>query len=287
MSPHTATEHARLFCADLNQWPSVLSPGSVVLSHIDGPYNMGKAAWDSLTGAQKTRQPLSDPNAERIVGRYLEVLADVDPDMADLVAWYAPVLESITRASAASASAYLWNTDAGEAALRPVMQALGWRLLSRIVWNKQMGMAMINPRIIWGSITESLGVYTRGVPVGVKVEPLCNVWTMAPPHFQNERFRGARIKSGRYSTDSLNPCQKPIAFADRVLRASSSPGDLVVDWFGGTCRLAVANARLPRDERRQVVSFELDATYLDAVAPSLTFCPAARGNQPSLFGGVA
>jgi site-specific DNA-methyltransferase (adenine-specific) len=90
-----------------------------------------------------------------------------------------------------------------------------------------------------------------------------NVWT----HTQvtgDERLRGI-------DGDTLHPCQKPIAFAERIIRASTRPGEHVWVPFGGTCREAVAAewmARREPDEARQVVTCEIDQDgrdYLGAV----------------------
>lgn len=285
MNPHTSTEHARLFNADLRRWPEVLAPGSVVLSHIDGPYDLRKADWDCLTHARKSYAGIPG-EADRVVRAYLDLLDLLgDRRGADLVAWYAPILHTISEASAASASAYLWNTDAGEALLRPVMVALGWTFKTGIIWDKLNGTAAINPVIKpWVKTSEHLGFYIRGVPFAERVDGGQNVWSLAMTAYFDERITGEPQKSGLWTTTSLHPTQKPLAFADRVIRASSRPGDLVVDWFGGTCRLAVANARLPLADRRQIVAFELDRRYLDAVAPSLSFVAAPTGGHPSLFG---
>jgi hypothetical protein len=90
------------------------------------------------------------------------------------------------------------------------------------------------------------------MPVGVG-----NVW-MHP--LVQDRLK---LQDGTY-----HPTEKPILFADRIIRASSRPGGRILVPFGGTSREAVANFRLPPEERRQVVSIEMDVMYLDAVRGS-------------------
>ena len=116
-------------------------------------------------------------------------------------------------------------------------------------------------------------------PVGVS-----NVWT----HGQVsgvERLKGA-------DGQSLHPCQKPLAFAERMIRASTRPGEAVWAPFGGTCREAIAGKRIARadpEQARRVVTAEIDLDgrdYLGAV------CRVLRGEgvrppdprQPGLFG---
>ncbi len=134
------------------------------LAWVDGPYGMGKGEWDRLSGARHNRTAIPDEAIEARVSRYVDLLADLDPDGADLAAWYAPVLYRISAACLQSASAYVWNTDAGEAVLRPVMQALGWTYRGRIVWQKPSIPASRSDLDVlrtWLDVTEACGFYQR------------------------------------------------------------------------------------------------------------------------------
>ena len=112
-----------------------------------------------------------------------------------------------------------------------------------------------------------------------------NVWT----HGQvvgDDRLRDA--KGG-----TLHPCQKPVLFADRMIRASTRPGESVWVPFGGTMREAVAAERMARadaSEARRVVTSELNQDGPDYIGPALR---QIRGlgtrrvdpRQGQLFGG--
>lgn len=79
-----------------------------------------------------------------------------------------------------------------------------------------------------------------------------------------------RLRSPDGST--LHPCQKPLAFAERILRASTRPGDTVWVPFGGTLREVVAAERMARAdpaEARRVLSCELNADGVDYIGPAL------------------
>ena len=418
MTPHTTTEHVRLYCGDVNDWREVIEPGTVKLSHVDGPFNMRKADWDCLTGARvgfperltTLAQRYPDIPAERIeaLGGYIAALTVLDPRGADLAAWYAPVLAEVSAACALSASCYVWNTDAGEALLRPVMQALGWTWRGCVRWSKPIDKVMrtVDFALIrrWLDITESCGFYQReewapsasaGAEIGYAAgaddrniaraflasewreaglrrgeadkamgtngmaghyfgtsqwslptwdayqalaayadangTPRARPYLVLPEHWPSdsdalrtsydhlraeydhlrEEYEASRppftaplgvsnvwranAVPGRQrlkrADGETHPCQKPLDFAERILRASSNPGDLVVDWFAGTSRLAVANVqRLDRAERRDVVSIEADARWLDAVAPALSaeasLASIGTEDAPSLFGGA-
>jgi len=111
-------------------------------------------------------------------------------------------------------------------------------------------------------------------------EGITNVWSLGQVQGQ-KRIRG---EDGQ----ALHPCQKPLLFATRMIRASCPVGGMVLAPFGGTLREAVACERLPAAEARYYVTCEPERRYIDAVKGSLTFDPGAglRGGQVGLFGGA-
>lgn len=91
-----------------------------------------------------------------------------------------------------------------------------------------------------------------------------NVWR-APTVAGSERLRTS-------DGSTLHPCQKPLAFADRMLRASTRPGDTVWVPFGGTLREVVAAEHIARRdpaEARRVITCELNADGVDYIGPAL------------------
>jgi len=99
--------------------------------------------------------------------------------------------------------------------------------------------------------------------VPFSIDPgVTNVWDH-PQVGGVERLKGADGKA-------LHACQKPLIFADRMIRASPLPGELVLEPFGGTLRVALACERM--EEKRRYVCVEPDEDgrgYVDAVLPSL------------------
>ena len=82
-----------------------------------------------------------------------------------------------------------------------------------------------------------------------------------------------------------HPCQKPLTFYDRIIRASSRPGDLVLEPFGGTLRAAVACEAMPDADARRYVCIEPDEDgrgYVPAALEDLD----SRMASPGLFGGM-
>ncbi len=106
------------------------------------------------------------------------------------------------------------------------------------------------------------------------VHGVTNVWS-APPLYGGERFKGNGIRSaprvhrpGRQAAVHLN--QKPLEFMRRILTASTNPGDVVWEPFGGLCSASVAAIALDRRPfaAEAVERFDLAADRLMAAAPA-------------------
>jgi len=76
-----------------------------------------------------------------------------------------------------------------------------------------------------------------------------NVW----PHPQITGPNRLRGDDGK----ALHPCQKPLLFAERMIRASTRPGDRVLVPFGGTCREAVVCEWLGRTDPEQARRYDV------------------------------
>lgn len=87
-----------------------------------------------------------------------------------------------------------------------------------------------------------------------------NVWRV-PQVGGEERIHGER-QGMRYKFRSLHGSQKPLAFMERIIRASTDKGDVVWEPFGGLCPGAVISHRLERKYRAAEIVPEF---YLAAV----------------------
>ena len=247
--PHGEIIHARV-----EEVYPTLTPGSVTLCHVDGPYGMGKAAWDKVK---------------------------------DLAAWYRPHIAEWGRVCAPSASVYLWNTAEGWAAIHPEMVGAGWDFAGLIVWDKRTPPSMLGWRGLteWPDCTEVCGFYKRGAPPFVLTACIGNVWGCGVKALSLEMLRTGEMVAHRGSEGdveaALHPCQKPLLFARRIVETSSRPTDLVFAPFGGTCREAFACEAIGRYEpesARRYVCVEMDEDgrgYIPAVLAAL------RGELPS------
>lgn len=249
-----------------------LTPRSVTLVHSDGPYGMGKAAWDRVK---------------------------------DLAAWYRPHIAAWGEVCAASASVYLWNTAAGWAAIHPEMLGAGWEFRTLVTWDKggaTLG-GIASGAVDWPESAEVCGVYGRGEWVHTHRHGDTNVWHLHWNTYSHEKLR-AGTHSARSSKisgisrvqDALHPCQKPLLFARRIIEASSRPGDLILEPFAGTARIAVACEDIAREDAakaRRYVCVEADEDgreYIAAVLADLRGERVGRGvaaGQLRMFGGGA
>jgi len=97
------------------------------------------------------------------------------------------------------------------------------------------------------------------MPIGVT-----NVWA-SPQVGGGERLKGD-------DGAALHLCQKPLLFADRMIRASTRPGERVLVPFGGTCREAVVCEWLARTDPAEARGYdvcELNADGVDHIGPVL------------------
>ncbi len=137
------------------------------------------------------------------------------------------------------------------------MQQLGFRILNDIVWEKPSPPPNLGCRCFTHS-TEILLWATKAKKGGkdrhkfhyeaMKAEnggkQMKNVWRFSTP-LEEEKRRGK------------HPTQKPVALIARCLRATTDPGDLLLDPFAGSGSTGVAALRLGR----YFVGYEQDKTY--------------------------
>jgi DNA modification methylase len=261
LSPRWTAPHSgsQVFEADALDVARTLPEGAATLAILDGPYGMGKAAWDRI------------------------------PRGGSLADLYAPHFDALGRVCAPSASLYVWNTAAGWAELHPHILARGWTFKTMLVWDRAQTPASFNPYILWPNVSEFCGYYTRGTPAQERQKEVnTNIWRMSHAGYQSETLRtpGPSKVSGLYLSNALHPCQKPLLFAERMISASSRPSDTVWVPFGGTLRELVAAehmARADATKARKVITCELNADGVDYIGPAI----AQAGGPPLATPGNA
>lgn len=167
-------------------------------------------------------------------------------------------------------------------------------LIQEIVWNYGAGVAgkkFFSPRnekILWyvkdpnnyifnlDEIRDPNVKYPNQKKNGkIKVNPLgknpTDVWSF--PKVTSGKNRASKERTS-------HPAQFPIAVIDRIVKASSNPGDLILDPFLGSGTTAIAALTL----NRSVIGFEIKPEYCEIAAQRIkNHLESINIIQPSLF----
>ena len=192
------------------------------------------------------------------------------PEM--LPALYASHVDAWSAAATSRTTLWFWCDEAGWAFIHPAILARGWAFRGLNVWDK--GPAYLDYRALreaakgrpdrgsagrFPKATEVCGHYVRD-PEGAAWHPepgLWNVWSEPLLHGP-ERLRGPE---GVFA----HPCQKPLSLMERIIRASSDPGDAVWEPFAGLASASAAALALGR----RPFAAERDARYAAIAAARL------------------
>ncbi len=233
--------HLSLYHGDCLQILAAMPPDSVDLIFADPPYflsnggitchagkmvSVNKGAWDRSRGAAENHE--FNLSWLRAAQRVLK------PNGGIWVSGTAHVIHSVGFA----------------------MQQLEFKLLNDISWVKPNPPPNLSCRyfthatetIIWASKNKNSRhtfnyKLMRELNAGKQMK---SVWTIPPPESWEKRF-------------GKHPTQKPVALLDRILRASSNEGDLVLDPFAGSGTTILAALRL----RRYTIGIEFEDSSLN------------------------
>ena len=136
------------------------------------------------------------------------------------------------------------------------MQQLGFKILNDIIWYKVIPPPNLSCRyfthgtetILWATKHQkSKHIFNyKEMKAENGGKQMQNLWSIMPPRKAEKRF-------------GKHPTQKPIALLDRIIRAASNEGDLVLDPFSGSGTTGIAGARI----NRRYLGIEQDADHLD------------------------
>lgn len=136
------------------------------------------------------------------------------------------------------------------------MQQLGFKILNDIAWYKVNPPPNLSCRyfthatetIIWASRDAKSKHFFDYQAMKSKNggKQMQSLWSIKPP-LKSEKFFGK------------HPTQKPFALLDRIVRAASQQGDIVVDPFSGSGTTGIVCAT----NNRKYIGIELETEYLD------------------------
>ncbi|MFN8138956.1 MAG: site-specific DNA-methyltransferase [Fimbriimonadales bacterium] len=156
------------------------------------------------------------------------------------------------------------------------MRELGYKILNDIAWYKVNPPPNLSCRyfthatetVLWARKSEKAKhVFNydvmRGIGDPTPGKQMQSLWKILPPTTFEKRY-------------SKHPTQKPERLLDRIVLASTNPGDLVLDPFLGSGTTGVSCAK----HGRRFIGFEIEDSYLENAARRLKDAILAR--QPSL-----
>ena len=143
------------------------------------------------------------------------------------------------------------------------LQQLGYHVLAEVAWFKPNAAPNVGCRsfthshetLLWAKLNRSARHtfnydYTRGDFPGDRLKA---------PDRQMRTVWSIPLTPGRERTNGKHPTQKPLALLERIVLATSCPGDLILDPFCGSGTTGVAAVR----HGRRFIGIELDRGYAD------------------------
>jgi site-specific DNA-methyltransferase (adenine-specific) len=148
------------------------------------------------------------------------------------------------------------------------MQQLGFKLLNDISWVKPNPPPNLSCRyfthatetIIWAAKNKK-SRHTFNYKLMKEVnggKQMKSVWPMLPPKREEKRF-------------GKHPAQKPAALLDRIIKASSDEGEVVLDPFMGSGTTTIAAIRAMRSTMGIELETQFISTTLSRIADELIF----------------
>jgi site-specific DNA-methyltransferase (adenine-specific) len=228
---------------------------SVQLIYIDPPFNTGRRQ----TRGKSTTTRSETGNRIGFKGQRYDIVRDTvlgyDDEFADYWSFLEPRLEEAWRLLNETGTLYL-HLDFREAHYAKVLlDALFGRenFLNEIIWAYDYG---AKSKSRWPAKHDTILVYVKNPDeyyfdsTAVDREPY-----MAPGLVTPEKVAKGKLPTDVWwhtivsptGTEKTGyPTQKPIGILRRIIQASSKPGDLVVDFFGGSGTTGFVAADLDR-----------------------------------------
>jgi site-specific DNA-methyltransferase (adenine-specific) len=219
-------------------------------------------------------------------------------ERADYLAWSEQWLAGVRRVLKPTGSFFVAIGDEYAAELKVRLDALGLTLRNWIVWHYTFGVHctkkfsrshahifyyVVDPTkytfnadaIRIPSARQTTYSDRRANPKGKLPD---DTWVLRPQEeeraFQPESdtWYVSRV-CGTFKERTRHPCQMPAALLERIIRASSHPGDLVLDPFAGSGTTLIAAKKLGR----RYLGIELSPEYAQRVQERL------EAHEPTLF----
>ena len=258
---HSAGEGWALAEGDCRELLSLLPPSSVDLVFADPPYFLSNGGFTCHAGR---RAPVRKGAWDASRG--------VAEDHRFNVAW----LAACQRVLKPDGTLWVSGTQHGIFSVGFALQSLGFKLLNTVTWYKPNASPNLSCRyfthsselLIWAAprpgprLLHTFHYQEMRAEAGGK--QMRDVWALPPTGEEelDEKGQGRvwTLTGPKQQEKALgrHPTQKPVALLERVVRASSSPGALVLDPFCGSGTTGIA----ARSLGRRFLGFDASAEYL-------------------------
>jgi site-specific DNA-methyltransferase (adenine-specific) len=256
--------HSRLYRGDCFAILPTVPDGSVDCIWTDPPYLLSN---DGMTCVSGKMVKVNKGEWDRSRG--------IDADHEFNRAWLTECLRVLTPGG----TVWVSGTLHVYLSVGMAMQQLGFRILNDIVWEKPAPPPNLGCRCFTHS-TEIL-LWATKAKKGGKARHTFNYAAMKAENGGKQMksvWRFPKPAAGE-KRDGKHPTQKPLALVVRCLKASTNPGDLVLDLFAGSGSTGVAALELGR----RFLGIERERKYADLAAARL----AGAGSAATRAGGDA
>lgn len=249
LRPYWASKNSSLYLGNSIELMKDLAPESIDLIFADPPYNLSNNGTSVHAGK---RVSVNKGEWDKSLG--------TENDFKFHFEWIA----ACKRVLKPNGSIWISGTYHSIYACGYALQVQDFRVLNDIAWYKpnaapNLGCRMFtasHETLIWASKSK-------------KSKHIFNYDDMREGSFPNDFIKnpGKQMRSVWSITTpgksekvhGKHPTQKPIALLDRIVRASSNPGDLVLDPFCGSSTTGVVAVL----NDRQYIGLDADVSYLD------------------------
>ncbi len=238
-----------IYLGEIEQALNVLPNGYFDLIVADPPYNYGVDFGNS-----------SDSRSE-----------------AEYSTWVQSWIALLPRISKSSASFYISCGWEYSGLFQSALRQSGMRIVNRITWKRDKGRGAkrnwkMNMEDIWFAVNDSQN-YTfnltqvklkkkviapyreNGIPKDWQVDQVGQPFRMTHP---SNIWIDLTVPFWSMQENTPHPTQKPEALAERIILASSNPGDRVLDLFSGSGTVSVVAKKL----QREYVGIEMNPQYV-------------------------
>lgn len=233
----------RLLCGDATRsddWDRLVGNTRVRLLFSDPPYNVDYSGENRPTRPGSAK-PGHRKNASR--KRWDRIQADHMPAKR-YAAWFEKFVANASAALAPGGAFYIWNGHRNFGLMAETLIEEGLRPACVITWAKES----FSPG--FGDYNEQLEFCLYGWKTGAR-----HSWY--GPKNESTLWQVHRDRTKNYH----HPTQKALELAERAIRNSSKPNDLVLDPFLGSGTTLIAAARLGR----KCAGIEIEPKYCDVI----------------------